>query len=374
MKIGIFGGTFNPPHNAHVEMARAAKIQLGLDKLMVFPCGDPPHKFCALDKHTRMNLARLAFGGFCEVDGFELEGHDKSYTVNTLKYVRDKFPKAKLYLIIGGDSLRDFDTWHRPEEIASMCSLAVAARKNVETDVNAEKVRRLYGCEVCFLETPLSGISSSEIRLKYNFLMDCSEEVPCEIDSYVKKAALYSQYTALTSRLRSDYLNSERYSHTFYVTKAGLEIKSDVPRGKVFLACALHDCAKFIGEDRYEFYRFQRGNLPKAVVHAFLGALVAEKDFGVADEEILDAIRYHTTARPNMTQLDMIVYVADKTEESRPYPTAHLIKQTLEETFSEVLKEAVVCVGGKTGGEIHPLTKEALAFYGISADVKAQLR
>jgi len=131
----------------------------------------------------------------------------------------------------------------------------------------------------------------------------------------------------------------------------------------VFLACALHDCAKYIGKDKYPVYGFSNDdNLPEPVVHAFLGAKVARQDFGIEDKMVLDAIEFHTTARPNMTELDMIVYVADKTEKSRPFPTAHLFAPTLKETFFNTMVEAYEILKSRYMS-VSPLTEQAIRYY-----------
>ena len=128
MKIGIFGGTFNPPHNTHVDIVKTAKEQLALDEVLVVPCGDPPHKTCEVDGSVRFELAKLAFGGLATLDDYELNKDGKSYTVETLRHVAELHPNAELYLIIGGDSLKNFGKWYRPAEIAELCTLAVASR------------------------------------------------------------------------------------------------------------------------------------------------------------------------------------------------------------------------------------------------------
>ena len=107
MKIGIFGGTFNPPHNTHVNIARQAVAQLRFDKLLVVPCGIPPHKYCGVDKLVRLQLCNLAFAGVAcsdvtEVWDYEIRKDTASYTVETLREVKRLYPDSELYLIIGG--------------------------------------------------------------------------------------------------------------------------------------------------------------------------------------------------------------------------------------------------------------------------------
>lgn len=365
MKIGVFGGTFNPPHLTHVNIALQAIKQLDLDKLLVVPCGDPPHKKCDSDKFVRLDLCRLAFSGVAEIEvwDYEILKPAKSYTVETLREVARLFPNAELYLVVGADSLINFSTWHRPEEIAAMATLAVAARENELQDEWVNSVKRKYNANVVALNVKPNAVSSTEVRLRYQFGLRNGEYVPEKVDEYITKNNLYAEYRDMASKLKG-YLKPQRLEHTFYVVKRGLELAREEERDKVFVACLLHDCAKYVEEKDYAKYGFARpDNMPIPVVHSFLGANVAEKDFGVTDSEILDAITYHTTGRPNMSRLEKIVYVADKTEQTRPYPLEHLLSGTLDEMFLKCLAEANEYREQAHGDSDFALTDATLKFY-----------
>ena len=199
MKLGIFGGTFNPPHNTHREILLQAVSQLGLDNVLVVPCGDPPHKSCSVDKRARLEMACLAFEGFAEIFTYEIDKHGKSYTLDTLTEVKRLYPTAELYLIIGGDSLADFATWHCPEQIARMCTLTVAQRGERKLSNCAERLASEYGAKTKFLDIEPNSVSSTEIRLRYEFgePVDC---VPQSVDEYIRKNSLYSEYRAMTDK------------------------------------------------------------------------------------------------------------------------------------------------------------------------------
>lgn len=358
MRIGIFGGTFNPPHKTHREIALQAKAQLNLDKLIVVPCGIPPHKFCEVDASTRLQLAQLAFSDFAEVSDCEIRKDGKSYTVETLKYFREIHPDAKLFLIVGGDSFKNFDKWYHPKEIASLATIAVADRNRKTLASTARRIARNTGAQAVFLKVAPDDVSSTEIRLRYQFGLE-NDGVDEKVNAFVLKHGLYSKYRPLAEMLRK-YLTEKRFQHTFYVVKRGLELATEQQKDKVFLACLLHDCAKYVEPQRYAEYGFVAPpDMPEPVIHSFLGALVAKKDFGITDEEVLSAIAYHTTGCPNMTQLQKIVYVADKTEQTRPYPLAHLTKGSLDRQFLACLSEANL----HHGKEIYALSDETMKFY-----------
>ena len=363
MKIGIFGGTFNPPHNTHVTLAQQAVSQLGLQKLVVVPCGIPPHKNTEIDGETRLHLAQLAFGSFAEVSDCEISKQGKSYTVETLQLLKQRFADDQLFLIIGGDSFQNFHKWYKPQEIASLCTLAVAGRSRKTSQATARRIARQTGAQAVFLDVQPNDVSSTEIRLRYQFGLDNSAFVCREVNDFVLQHNLYAKFRPIAQKL-STYLTKQRFLHTFYVVKRGLELATDDEKDKVFLACLLHDCAKYVNPQRYAYYGFEKPkNMPEPVVHSFLGALVAQKDFGINDVDVLDAIKFHTTGCPNMTRLQKIVYVADKTEETRPYPLSHLITGSLDCQLKKCLLEANAYTTEAHGENLYPLSQQTLDFY-----------
>lgn len=364
MKIGIFGGTFNPPHNTHVKIVQTAKEQLGLDKVIVMPCGDPPHKTCEVSSDVRFELARLAFSHIAEISDYELKKSGKSYTVETLRHVAEQYRGAELYLVIGYDSLKNFGKWYRPAEIAELATLAVASRgKRATPKRTVQRIEEKYGAKVVLLEKQADTVSSTELRLRYQFGLSNSEFTPKAVDDYVLKHGLFGERRAEIEKLRG-YLDEERFLHTYHVVKRGLEICKEEEAEDVFTACLLHDCAKFVSESDYAKYGFTpTSDMPRSVVHSFLGAEVARRDFGVTDQRILDAIAYHTTGRPDMSRLEKIVYVADKTEDTRPYPLAHLKRGSLDRMFIKCLKEAYAVCLERHHDSVCSLSEQTLRFY-----------
>lgn len=362
MNIAIYGGTFNPPHKTHINIAKQAKLQFGIDKLIVMPCGIPPHKKCEINKSTRLELCKLAFGSFAEVSDYEIQKKTASYTVETLRHFKQLYPNDNLFLVMGRDSLRNLPNWYCPKEICQLATLIVAGRGTSVGDNIIQQMHDAIGAKILVLKGKISRTNSSEIRLSYQFGLDCSLEVTSEVDEYIRQHGLYKQHSRAISKLQS-YLTPQRYLHTFYVVKRGLQFAEDDEKDKAFWACLLHDCAKYVPKEKHAHYGFCQGDLPDPVVHAFLGAKVAKQDFGISDPEILDAIAYHTTARPNMTRLDKIVYVADKTEETRPYPIGRLVAGGLDKSFKKCLLEANGYTKQNHRHSLHPLTDQALKFY-----------
>ena len=198
MKIGIFGGTFNPPHIGHVRAARETVRLLDLDRLLVIPDAQPPHKSLAEgspDAKTRLELTRLAFSDVkrAHVSDMEIKRGGRSYTVDTVRRVREKYPEAKLWLLMGTDMLMCFEEWREYKSILSMVSLAVFARAEGE-DGNikrtAKALEEKYGATVRFVETDEIEASSTGIRAELSKRKG-RELLPDSVYSAIIKGRLY---------------------------------------------------------------------------------------------------------------------------------------------------------------------------------------
>lgn len=167
MKIGIFGGTFNPPHKGHRLLLDRVVEKMGLERVIVMPSYMPPHKTVAdNDPMHRYEMAQLAFPDY-EVSNMELERKGKSYTVDTLRQLKEQYPTDVLYLICGSDMFLSLGTWREPASIFSMATIVTAAReKHVLLKLWMKKFFYFFKyrahCRVVFIK-PLA-VSSSEIR------------------------------------------------------------------------------------------------------------------------------------------------------------------------------------------------------------------
>jgi nicotinate-nucleotide adenylyltransferase len=167
-RIGVLGGTFNPIHVGHLIMAENALDQLGLDEVLFTPAGDPPHKPAAgiIDARQRAHLVRLAIAGRpgFECSTIDLEHQGPSYTWQLLERLLVSMPGANLHFIVGGDSLRDFGSWARPDRILELARIAAVERPGFPLDdAILEAVPRLRA-QLDLVEAPLMSISATEIR------------------------------------------------------------------------------------------------------------------------------------------------------------------------------------------------------------------
>ena len=198
MKLGIYGGTFAPIHNAHVKAAKAFRDELYLDKLLIIPAGIPPHKQTTEgDKpEQRLQMCKLAFEGEkgVEVSDMELVRSGKSYTVLTLRELASA--ERELYFLCGTDMLLSFDRWYCFEEIFRICTLVYARRENDrELDgVVSEKIREYkekYGARIEKLSCDVLELSSTEIREMIKNGEDVSDLIPAGVYEFIKANRLY---------------------------------------------------------------------------------------------------------------------------------------------------------------------------------------
>ncbi|HEX7291105.1 MAG TPA: nicotinate-nucleotide adenylyltransferase [Conexibacter sp.] len=172
MKLGILGGTFNPPHIGHLVCAQEAFDQFGLDRVVLMPARRPPHKLVAADPgaEARHELCRLAVDGDERLDVSRLElerERGRSYTVDTLRALHDQHPQDDLTFIVGGDMARSLPTWREPDAVLALATLAVAERAgSAREDIRGE-LRALRGAtpeRVRFFDMPRIDVSSSMVR------------------------------------------------------------------------------------------------------------------------------------------------------------------------------------------------------------------
>ena len=197
MKIGIYGGSFDPVHNGHVNAALTFKEELSLDKIIVIPAYQPPHKkgLALTPSEHRLNMCNLAFGemeGF-EVSDIEIRRADEGYMADTIAELREIYPDDEFYLLIGGDMLLSFRQWYAWSKITDEAVLAVAAR-NWEDDSALEAeaaILRSYEAEVKIVPIDVKEISSTAVRETVRRADDISSMVPKGVDEYIWNHYLY---------------------------------------------------------------------------------------------------------------------------------------------------------------------------------------
>lgn len=368
-RIGVLGGTFDPVHREHISMADGVMRELALDRLIVMPTFVPPHKVhseCA-PAADRLEMCRLAFAGRrADVCGYEIERGGTSYTYKTLEHLKEKYPESKLYFIVGGDMLVDFKTWRYPERILAAADLAVFRRDGYYADVEAERKYFKSRFGKGFTELAYTGrrVSSTKIRIYAMFGLDVFGFVPENVGAYMEKRGLYPPTPAV--ELVKSVLDKRRFRHTANVAACALDKAKTlgIDRDKAFDACVLHDIAKYADKALYPGAVAE--DVPAPVAHAFLGAYMLENVFGVKDGEILDAVRYHTTARAGMSPLEKLVFTADMVEEDRCFAGVEKLRRLYDTDFERCFAECVRTTYEhllKEGKNPYKYTEEAYEYY-----------
>ena len=194
-KIGLFGGTFNPVHNGHLNLLRQVQAQMQFDELLLIPSHLPPHKEASdlASGKDRLQMLALAVedipeAGVCDI---ELHKSGKSYTIETLKKLRRLFPTAELYFIVGTDMLLTFDEWKQWRDILKLAYLVASGRDEGEYERLCEKAQKLDRERIIVLKTQPFPLSSTEIRRKLKAGEDVAELLPPKVLRYIEQKGLY---------------------------------------------------------------------------------------------------------------------------------------------------------------------------------------
>ena len=344
MKIGIYGGTFDPIHRGHLTAAKAVRDALGLNKLLLIVDSIPPHKELPADSagnEDRLAMTELAtaeLGKWAEVSDIELRRQGKSYTSDTLRQLKAMYPDDELWLIVGSDMFLSFHTWHEPEVIASLAGIAAVSRlEESEDDAFAAQKKYLeaaYGANIVTVKNPdVIEVSSTEVREALSrgegraYLSDA-------VYGYIARKHLYGTHAELkhltVDELRPiamSFLKPKRMPHVLGTEQEAIRLArqygADVTKAQI--AALLHDCTKKLNRDEQLALCAHYGIVPDPLerqtlklLHAKTGAAVARDLFGV-DDDIYNAIYWHTTGKADMTVLEKVIYMADYVEPNRVF-------------------------------------------------------
>ena len=318
--IVIYGGSFDPIHNGHLRIARAASMILNADVVFV-PSKTPRWKTPEATPKQRLEMLQLALkrdgSPAFSIDLFEMKGKaDTNYTIDLVRHMALTHKNTKLYLLIGADQVNSFPNWKDPEKICQLATPLYVSRPDVEID---DKVLQSFN----MMRLPYEGsgpVSSTKVRN----LQDV--DVPLAVRDYIESNGIYYM-----SKLRS-LVSERRLLHSVSVANLAFAIaaKNKVEDyRKAYIAGLLHDCGKEMDEettmkimkDRFPEY----ASYPKWTYHQFVGAFLAETIFGIKDSAILDAICFHATGRAHMAPLSKIIYASDKIEPTRGFDSRRLM-------------------------------------------------
>lgn len=385
-RIGIYGGTYSPPHIGHLKAAEYAIEALGLDRLLLIPTGVSPHKAMSAGATSadRLEMLRLSAAGMekAQVSDLEIRRQGSSYTVDTLRTIREENPGAELVLLMGTDMFVSFLSWREPEAIMALATLAVFCRgeRGERERIEAQKENlEAMGAKIRLVENPVNAISSTDLRRMLVF--GCADPFLMPgVGDYIREKGLYGLDRERKNLPMEELeeavialMNPNRVAHVLGCRDTAVELARVYGENEVDAARAglLHDITKAIDGplqltlcDEYGIVldTFSR-SFPKTL-HALTGSLVAQRIFG-ENENVVSAICHHTTGRANMTLLEKIIYIADYVEPNRDFPGVEEMRAMaytdLDRAVLMGLESAVAHVR-RQGQGLAPATLEALEF------------
>ena len=386
-RIGIYGGTFNPPHMGHIRAALTAVEVLGLDRLLVIPDRIAPHKQLPEDSASpeqRLEMLQLALKDKAkiEVSDLELQREGKSFTYETVEQLHAAAPQDEFILLMGTDMFLSFHQWREPERILAHASLGVFYRGEPGEKKQIEQ-RKLemeqQGHRIHLIKNEVVEISSTQLRRMLVFRC-ASPFLPEGVEDYIRSHGLYGtgrNYGRLPMEQLEPVvlalLKESRRNHVLGCRDTAAKLAqiwganvTDASR-----AGMLHDVTKALDGplqltlcDEYGTILDDFGKRYPKTLHALTGALVAERIFG-ENEAVVSAIRSHTTGKANMNVLEKIIYVADYMEPNRDFPGVERLRHLAFTDLDSALKlglEMTLEHLKKQGAEVSPESRDALQY------------
>lgn len=371
VKLALFGGSFDPVTNAHKDIIE--KLAERFDEVVVMPTAISPFKTKNLPSASgaqRVDMLKRACREFenVTVSRYELKREGVSYTVDTVEHLKEKY-NADVSTVIGSEELPYLDKWKDCDRLKALTTFYVIERKGYPADKAAKKAIE-RGYKVRIAPFGVGSESSSEVKLARAFKRE-KLPVPKNVAKYIEKNGLYEDYRYITERYDEFGLKRERVEHTERVAYAAVALAKTygVSAHDALVAALLHDIAKETDEKWFErscLAAPDTTGMPKKIRHALYGAEIAKSCFGIEDEEILDAIRLHTTGSDDMSKLAEVIFLADYIEEGRNFDGVEKIRLAARES----LKKGMYAALGRTlefldedGGEIYFQTVNAFEHY-----------
>ncbi|OUN07697.1 nicotinate (nicotinamide) nucleotide adenylyltransferase [Flavonifractor sp. An92] len=354
MKIGIYGGTFNPPHLGHMTAARYAMEALELDELLFIPAALPPHKLLpggtpapeARVAMTEILADNLLCGERARVSDLELRRAGKSYSSDTILELRREYPTAEFWFLMGSDMFLTLQQWHEPGKLLAQTGVAAFARTKSDPvtamEDQAQRLRKTYGAQVKVLHLP-EVVEISSTRLRAALERGEGSEFLCpSVWGYILMHQLYGTHADLTALSDRDLracsysmVKAKRLRHIQGTEEEAvrLALHWGADPEKARKAAILHDCTKYLsGKEQLQLcekYGIVLDDLERRAVkllHSKTGAAIAKHVFGMPDD-IYDAIFWHTTGKADMTLLEKILYTADYMEPSREFDGVERLRE-----------------------------------------------
>lgn len=353
MKIGILGGSFNPVHKGHVELGKNAVKELGLDKLFFVPAFISPFKKdsvateMGVSDENRIEMLRLAIAesncNELDVELCEIEREGVSYTIDTVEYLNKKY-STKVYLLIGDDLVQDFSKWKEPLKLQDSANIVLARRHNMDAIPFSYKHQTIKNTIVLGASTDIRNLIATE--------GDWENFVPKTVSDYIKEKSLYGYWQGMSQKINQvlkQAVTEKRYNHSVRVAQMMVKLCSHygLNTDMGYFAGIAHDLCKYVPENElFEIVSEDSMEITKAekespvLLHGRAAAVVLKRDYGIINKDILEGIAFHTFGKPYMSDIGMLLFVADKIEPGRP----QACEEYYNRLFSLSLKEMTLSV------------------------------
>ena len=372
-KTIVFGGSFDPVHVEHTNILKAAVRELCADKVIVVPTKNPPHKSASKTPFSdRAEMARIAFSKVSAnviVDDIENRNDGVNYSSDNLPVLEKKY--GKFVYVIGGGLLA-LESWHEPEFIVRNFEIAVFDREGYQSAKDkAAELNEKWNGKIRILEYVGKEVDSHTIRDRL-MLKAYVSGLDENVGRYIKSRNLYSEFFSYIDKAAT-YLDAKRLVHSKNTALVALSLNRNfcpkIDAGKVLLAGLLHDVGKMY--DKTELPKNIKNAIPSdsigtPVQHQFVSAEIVKNDFHISDEDVLNAIRFHTTGRENMSQFEKLIYVSDLISYERNFQGVESLRKAVYNDFE---KGFITCLTYsrdyvvETGRAVYPLTDKAINFY-----------
>jgi len=345
MKILIYGGTFDPLHIGHLKLFSSAIKEIKPDLCYIFVAYNSPYKEVSQTPYNlRKLMAQRVFAPLHKniiFDDFEYQKHRKVYTYETVKHIKQKYPKAEIFILVGTDCAATVTAWKNAEYNFKNATFVIGLRQGFKAVKPTFKAHILKGL--------LPKMSSSALRLQIMLSGKTPKAFLPEVAKIVNENLLYTLHI---HNWLKEHLKAPRFNHVLAVAKeaAALAKIYNIDAEKAALAGLLHDAGKSLTKDQMVTYAKKHklkiegfkelSEHAPALLHADISAHIANKQFAVQDKEILQAIARHTLGAKNMTIFDKILMISDMCAKGRRPQDIKLIKNALKKSLDDGLLAA----------------------------------
>ena len=366
-KTIILGGSFDPVTSAHTQLIY--NLSQRFDKVIIVPCKLSPFKISiGADTSKRLEMLKIATEDINNaiIDTFEIDKEGTDYTYITALHFSKTY--KNLYFAIGSEMIADLGKWKNISLLSSLLTFYVVPRPDFPV---GEKELSVLNSLVKYEIADFVGADGSSSEVKISVAMGKPDLwLDKKISDYIKKEKLYTQFVFVNDLYKRFHMKETRILHSFSTALCGVKLAKrwGVDTNKATIALLLHDIGKYVTREEAEslgvIFDDRINEMPLPVQHAEIGAELLAQVLKIEDKDIVEAVRWHTTAKPGMTKLEKVVYLADYIEPLRSFPTVdYLRKQTAKDVelgFISAIENSVKYVGKD---DLYKITLDAYNYY-----------